>query len=465
MTRSSGNNPASSIMSHLKHGRKNGSGGNYPQWMRTLEEKYQKLHKKIAENTSMGHGRFNSCVGRSVYDARLSQALLRYKDQAFQKSYARTKLTAKETVTNTNEQLNDLKQVERIDSNQNQYLDNDVSSHQDDNGEINCENIEPERFVTLDNDPVAPNGSEEEELYLKSVDNDSCDEDNEISANTDRTVKDDIVKEKSSATKHDIRKPDRTDNVPDNNNHHQYSRKNLKTSLSRTSKITSKSCPVKLPSKTFDKVQQKRLLASRSKSANRNEKMFTPMSAEAKHAITETIHEMNLSTSETVNRPETVQFIPSRGRKCVKHWGMARKTKSFLEVSKVDNHTTQFIEDLRSDGVNLKERQSEEDDDKISCLSSAGSIVEHRSNSRLPDIQSGSVRDRGSIKNSSYRLPGIGKYDIAQDDPIFEITPPGFDSRYNDVLVVEERESETPPPDIRQRAIDKCAEWLSKYNK
>lgn len=462
MTRSSQNNPVCIMTSHIKQARKNGGGGNYPQWMRTLEEKYQKLHKKIAENTGVGYGRFNSCVGRSVYDARLSQALLRYKDQAIHKATIRSKLTPNDTVTNNQTRGTDLCGEDKIEPGQNQYLDNEIDL-QNGNNVKNCEKTELEKTES----PTCG-------LVLQSTSNEKLEDENSdlelIDFNDSGSVgynKNDINARngKLHVDKHVFRKKDDVNKVQEVNNNHQYNRKYLKTSVSRTSKITSKSCPAKIQHKTLENVNQKRLLNSRSKSANRNDKMFTPMSEEAKHAITETIHEMNLSTTDKVKRPDTVQFIPSRGRKCVKSWGIQKKSRSFFDIHKVEDDASQCLEDFHSDGVNLRERQSEDDDDKVSCQSSAGSIVDQRSTSRLPDIQTGSARDRGSVRNSSYRLPGIGKYDIAQDDPVFEITPPGFDSRYNDVLVVEERESETPPPDIRQRAIDKCAEWLNKYNK
>jgi hypothetical protein len=454
-------------MSQVNQNKKMGGGGACPQWMRTLEEKYQKLHKKITENTSnIGYGRFNSCVGRTVYDARLSQALLRYKDSAIQRHNlkSKSKSTCKISDTNNNNETGNIPS----EFEQNQYLKNTVAINSVNETANNCEENEKYRSSSPKLRQNCGSSSDKEDLW---IDNASLDSDSE--EDSARGAKNRFNKEidKLTAGEFGTNVISSSDKVKagctsdiDKLDTSKHCRRNLKTSLSRTSKVTSKSCPAKIQSKSLERTGQKRLLLSRSKSANRNAKMFTPMSEEAKHAITETIHEMNYSAPGRTER-SGVNFIPSRGRKCVKTWAVPKKMKSASDGRKVLESASQCLADLHSDGANLNERNSADEND--SCRSSGGTLPEgsQKSNSRLPDIQSGSARDRNNTRSSSYRLPGIGKYDITQEDPIFEITPPGFDSRYNDMQVVEERESETPPPDIRQRAIDKCSEWLTKYNK
>ena len=464
MTRASHTSVSIVRMSQVNQNKKIGGGGSCPQWMRTLEEKYQKLHKKITENTStIGYGRFNSCVGRTVYDARLSQALLRYKDSAIQKNNSKSKLTCKLSDTNNNnEPVNVPSEYE-----QNQYLKNTSVINSVNETANNCEENEKYRSLSPKLRQNCERTSDTEYIWIDDASVDTDSEEGSARGAKNRTNKE-IDKPKVGEIGTNVISCDKVkagcSSDIDKLNTNKYCRKNLKTSISRTSKVTSKSCPAKIQSKSLERPGQKRLLLARSKSANRNAKMFTPMSEEAKHAITETIHEMNYSTPGRTERSD-INFIPSRGRRCVKTWATPKKVKSALDGRKVLDSASQCIEDLHSDGVNLHERNSADDND--SCRSSGGTIPggSNRTNSRLPEIQSGSARDRNNTRSSSYRLPGIGKYDITQDDPIFEITPPGFDSRYNDMQIVEERESETPPPDIRQRAIDKCSEWLTKYNK
>lgn len=416
----------------------------------------------------MGYGRFNSCVGRTVHDIRLSQALLRCKDLAVQRQALKSKSATKiGDINNNNEGNNTVVENEKL-TDLNQYLDKDMPLELNNAEFENCEKddecraLSPEDEETLrinlNEEDVYSDGSYEDqgnenapEIYVENADVINRNyEELPTTEETDKVISVDKSK---------------TDVIcgSDKLNANKYSRKNLKTSVSRTSKVTSKSCPANLQARNLEKYQQRRLLLSRSKSANR-QKMFTPMSAEAHHAITETIHEMHHSTSGKKANGE-VNFVPAGGRKCVKSWIAPKKTKSAYDVQKVLESASQCLENLQGDGISKIEPNF--DDDNDSCHSSGGTIPEDgvRMNTILPDIQMGSARDRNTHRSSSYRLPGIGKYDIAQDDPTFEITPPGFDIRYKDVEIKEERESETPPPDIRQRAIDKCSEWLTKYNK
>lgn len=467
MTRASHNTASVVRMSQINHSRKNGSGGSYPTWMRTLEEKYQKLHKKITEN-SVGYGRFNSCVGRTVHDARLSQALLRYKDLAAQRNSLKSKSATKLCeINNYNETGNIPKEIEKQ-TDLNQYLDSDLAIGSNNEETENCEKHENYRAPSPENDENMRLNLDEAELVQNDTSVEENDENNpevqSTSSDKNRTIEELRTADVSDTNVISVDKT-KTEIISDSDilNANKYCRKNLKTSVSRTSKVTSKSCPTNSQARNLEKYQQRRLLLSRSKSANRQARMFTPMSQEAKHAITETIHEMQHSSRDR-NKNGEVNFVPTGGRKCVKTWIVPKRTQSSVDVSKVLENASQCLETLKSDGVNFNGNDSENENE--SCHSSGSFPADaQKMNSLLPDIQQGSARDRNPTRNSSYRLPGIGKYDIAHDDPTFEITPPGFDIRYKDIEIKEERESETPPPDIRKRAIDKCSEWLTKYNK
>ena len=464
--------------------RRVGTGSGYPQWMRTLEEKYQKLHKKITENT--GTSRFTNCVGRSVYDTRLTQALTKYKDATSERPSTFKTQTSKGSAIEDNENGEFTNEVCK-ETLQDQYLHNDETIHVDINYVENGESFEGNRPHSTDRSVIS-NISRRRELdsaksrvsrYGKRgsvIIIDELDDDNEDNVETRVDLCADNL-----ASEHNVENPskdkvlstgltnhtgrDKIESDGDKLNVDKHNRKNLKTSVSRTSKITCKSLPAKIQSQG-SKLGQKQLLAARSKSANRLTRMFTPMSEEAKHAITETIHEMNSSTPGRSTARSDVKFIPSRGRTCVKSWVLPKKSKTAYDARPLLESASKCLADFVADGGDkIIDRLSNKSDDNID--SSAESLHDGigRNDSRLPEIRNGSARDQNIGRNKSYRIPGIGKYNITKDDPVFEITPPGFDSRYNDMPPAEERESETPPPDIRQRAIDKCSEWLVKYNK
>ena len=256
--------------------------------------------------------------------------------------------------------------------------------------------------------------------------------------------------------------------------------RNLKTAFSRTSRNTAKSCPAQI--QTRSKVRQKSTtqgLALRSKSAHKNSEMFNKMSKEAHHAITETVKEMNATRSKSTFVTEYsankngVRFYPSRSRKSVSTWVLpkqdSRKSNTGYNATKVLENASNKMQELIDSNVELVHRASSENSSaaheshRSSRCSSAN--LGRKNSPKLPDIQNDLTKDKLTSKSQLYRLPGIGNYDVPiLKDGMFEITPPGFDSRYNDLQPVEERESETPPPDIRQRAIDKCSEWLTKYS-
>lgn len=473
MTRAS----STATFARMSQTRRSGTGSGYPQWMRTLEEKYQKLHKKITENT--GAARFTNCVGRSVYDPKLSHALSKYKEITNPKCVPRIQ-SSKDSPINTNIETTELQEGQDKENLQNQYLDKSDTIYLDSESVKNCENIKEKRVESrersidceqdrFETDSAKSRDSKCESAILREdgikLDIDvssenkqtsvSCDE----NSGTDKTHSNEYTNHISfdkSKSQHEC-DDDKLD--PD-----KHLRRNLKTSVSRTSKVTSKSCPAKFTAQSI-RPGQRQLLAARSKSANRLTRMFTPMSEEAKHAITETIHEMNTASTGRITDRSDIKFIPSRGRTCVKSWAAPKKAKSSYNARTVLESASQCLNAMKVDRGKSTGKYLNNQVELCKSSVESSQDGEDRMESRLPDIQSGSARDRGTGRSQSYRIPGIGKYNITHDDPVFEITPPGFDSRYNDVANLEERESETPPPDIRQRAIDKCSEWLVKYNK
>ena len=453
--------------------------GSHPQWMRTLEEKYQKLHKKIVENTNLMNLKYNH--SRSFHDMRLT----RYRDSNTAKS--NTKPNNKRSCTPSHLSAHNGNsgetQIENI-------------SNVDMNG--NClQNVEAEQSIEKIVPQVINETGNEMDDVLENVDNHSYASSVSVHATTNQEVG--ILN--PARVENVVNLDNQRDNVDENidnlnstiqfeDRHEIYGKietvfdenksgRNLKTAFSRISRNTAKSCPAQIQARA--KVRQKSTtqgLALRSKSAHKNSDMFDKMSKEAHHAITETVREMNATRSKTNFAPEYtvnngVRFCPSRSRKSVRTWAMpkqdSRKITAVYDTTKVLQNASNKMQQLIDSNMDLVHHNSSANSSRMheSIRSSRCSSADFgkRRSPKLPDIQSEFSKDKINSKCQLIRLPGIGNYDVpVLKDGTFEITPPGFDSRYNDLQPVEERESETPPPDIRQRAIDKCSEWLTKYS-
>ena len=71
-------------------------------------------------------------------------------------------------------------------------------------------------------------------------------------------------------------------------------------------------------------------------------------------------------------------------------------------------------------------------------------------------------RDLNGMRHIHYRIRGVGSYRVARENT-FEITGPGFDVRYRDVISCQKGERETPPPEIFEESVGKVRDWLDKY--
>jgi hypothetical protein len=260
-----------------------------------------------------------------------------------------------------------------------------------------------------------------------------------------------------------------------------------KTSVSRRSTVTqktSKSCPpaMELDLSTPKHVNHKAVPTLRAKSAYsskpqtfRSSKLFSRMSQEAQHAMTETIQERgglgmpnnNFKTQQWIDENFAHQndAIRSRLQENVhaKQYHPPEDKKSGYRVADEDVYEMNFnIEDVLPDDSCT--------DSEMSVNSRKRPITSDSTKTRLPSIPSDSTADYctlGQLKHFNLRLPGIGRYEIATlREKTFEITPPGYDIRYNDVVVFEEgeRENELPSEDIRERAVQKCQDWLARYS-
>lgn len=448
--------------------------GTHPQWMRTLEDKYQKLHKKITENTTMMNLKFSH--SRSFHDFRGLNAS-RHRDS---KLYVKTNNNRSHTQVNSAAPNNNETFVE-----ENTELDQNGNCLQKSESNSNIIKTEQTRNSESENEPT--DTGNENQVGLGRVDKQSSgsgsvydykSENGEINIKSGLDNKTRVVI--NSPCGEDTKIIHYAREEEDENFNDIRSGRDLKTALSRTSRKTAKSCPGQIQARSNIR-QRPRTQSSvlRSKSAHKNSDMFNRMSKEAHHAITETVKEMNASRSQTclasdfVPQNITVQFNPSRQRKSVKTWVQPKsdsnKYSAGYNASRVLQGASDKMQELIDCNTDLihKTRSETNSSANQSCRLSHSSENDaaRKSSSKLPEIQNDISKDKFTSKGQLFRLPGIGKYDVpVLDDNLFEITPPGFDSRYKDLATVEERESETPPPDIRQLAIEKCSEWLTKYS-
>ena len=462
---------SSSIM-RPKPVNKSGSVAQHPQWMRTLEDKYQKLHKKITENTTMMNLKFSH--SRSFHDFRGLNAS-RHRDS---KSSLKTNINRSHTPVNSTAPNNN-----GTIAKENAELDQNGNCLQKSESNLNIIGTVQTRNNENENEPTETGN--ENQVGLETVDKQSSgsgsvyvykSENGEINIesgldNKTRVVINSPCIEDTKIIHYAQEEEDENFNV--------RSGRDLKTALSRTSRKTIKSCPGQIQARSHIR-QRPRTQSSvlRSKSAHKNSDMFNRMSKEAHHAITETVKEMNASRSQTclasdfVPKNNRVQFNPSRQRKVVKTWVQPKSDSNKLSggysVTRVLQGASDKMHHLIDCNTDLIHQTRSETNSSAnqSCRLSHCSENDpaRKSSSKLPEIQNDISKDKFTSKGQLFRLAGIGNYDVpVLDDNLFEITPPGFDSRYKDLAPVEERESETPPPDIRQLAIEKCSEWLTKY--
>ncbi|KAL3831830.1 hypothetical protein ACJMK2_023532 [Sinanodonta woodiana] len=441
-------------------------GGGHPQWMRTLEEKYQKLHKKITENTKNNPLPHSYITGRTVYDVRLAGIVSKYREKTSSvNSNNRRPFTlhsaSRRPSAATNRNLSANAESKRnAQSKQNttgdELIQNKNIDSKSDSIEStdDCDNVETQ--INQTNDEIREisnlNIAEDEDSFQDKV-------------TENATHINDLKRPYSSESlKEEKENEDPVDEVRDN-----------KISMNRVSRKTAKSCPAEVQSVTAVPKRSLSRTKVRSKSAHKifnthveNGDVFTNMSKEAQFAVTETIQEMNLMRSKTM----IVLPYPA---------GQDSDLQQ-LDAPPFERHLPENrISYDNVKGLSKKEAGVERLDDRdevSSCESSNGSTALPErilsdglnGNRKLPNIQTSDIcqyensgRHSGFI-NQQYRIPGIGKYDVpTKRENLFEITPPGFDIRYRDAIPFEERESETPPLIIRERAIQKCNEWLTKY--
>ena len=252
-----------------------------------------------------------------------------------------------------------------------------------------------------------------------------------------------------------------------------------KTSTSKRSTVTqktTKSCPAKMDEKQ-KQVQLKHntvkavptLRARTASSKTRNQvKLFSQMSQEAQHALSETMKEKSIPETE-VERP----YRPVPVSTSV--WEIERPTiEEKLKTGKSNKTPCENVkpeEEVRESRCEIEDIIQDDaySDTDVSIPTTRRRPISTKVNrTRLPYIPSESPTDYftlGQLKHLNYRLPGIGKYEIATlREKTFQITPAGYDIRYNDIAIFEaEEKTELPSSNIRDQAVQKCQDWLSRY--
>lgn len=486
----------------------------YPQWMRTLEEKYKRLHMKIRKSTSSMTYMYNSSLARNITDQKSARAgVINSKSEVPIKSVSNSyqaapfqhpsagvqKCTPCSSATKIRiaaTEISDGTEIVRdgfdkavmpktcscssekewdsksLDSNGN--INNTCVHECDCNSEKDIE--EPSHNV-LEQSEDNTNRIHHEKARLKP----KCKKVNiapveQVENQTSIEIVDcDVLISGETAS------PFITKIGP------QKFAPRTKTCVSRRSTVTqktSKSCPpaMELDVSTSGLVNHKAVPTLRAKSAYtckpktfRSSKVFSRMSQEAQHAMTETIKDREGARTpnndvktqqwidENFSHPADVSTSRAQEYTSVRHYippTTERERKYCLD------------EDVYETNFNIDDFLPED-----SCTDSDASVTTRRrpitagtNKTRLPSIPSDSTGEYctlGELKHLNLRLPGIGRYEIATlREKTFEITPPGYDIRYNDIAVFEEgeRENELPSEDIRERAVQKCQDWLARHS-
>lgn len=488
----------------------------YPQWMRTLEEKYKRLHMKIRKSTSSMTYMYNSSLGRNITEQKTTRASgVSSRNEAPNKSVTYSNQSALKQNPSTNPRPTPCSSATKIRIAATEISDGpeiarDVFDKEmvnpcscscekdletrslDSNGnfnnscvhECNCKSgsdpIEPSHTLLepCDDNMNNVNGVHLEKIGLKT----KCKKvniapveqvENQTSIEVDDC--DGLISGKTSS-------PFITQIGP------RKFAPRTKTSVSRRSTVTqktSKSCPpaMELDVTTPGHVNQKAVPTLRAKSAYtgkpktfRSSKVFSRMSQEAQHAMSETMRErQGLKTPN--NDVKTQQWIEKNFCNQVDVNKTNAQDNSYVKQSDsgVERQRNNFCldEDVYDTNFNLNDSLPDDScsDSDVSVTTRRRPITAATNKTRLPSIPSdstvGEVCTLGQLKHLNLRLPGIGRYEIATlREKTFEITPPGFDIRYNDIAVFEEgeRENELPSEDIRERAVQKCQDWLARYS-
>lgn len=198
------------------------------------------------------------------------------------------------------------------------------------------------------------------------------------------------------------------------------------------------------------------------------------MSKEARHAILETLQDMGVKPDKRNSREIDLRDIKHKSvnvqrkqkdNRSKYEFYMRERTKSFYkqQFRSMDSVGNEDNSSRYSSPTNAREC-----DDSTSDELHKGKLfptikeMKKPSFGPKPTTQTKQIVTLENVRHKKHKIPGIGNYHmIASPDSDFEITPPGFDVRYNRPIISNE-EMEIPPRFIRERSIQKCKNWLKR---
>ncbi|XP_045169534.2 uncharacterized protein LOC123532216 [Mercenaria mercenaria] len=200
------------------------------------------------------------------------------------------------------------------------------------------------------------------------------------------------------------------------------------------------------------------------------------MSKEARHAIMETLHDMGTMKGKKRSKEKDSADIRFKGVNAQRRQTNNRnKYEYYMRERTISHYKNQFksidsVGNEENSSSYSSPREAKECDDTSSEEYAKGKLFPSiRENTKLSKTTNSTSKSKvltlDQAKKKKYKIPGIGNYHlIASPDNDFEITPPGFDSRYNPRPIISKEEMEIPPRIIREKSIQKCRSWLSNVN-
>lgn len=470
----------------------------HPQWMRTLEEKYQKLHLKITRNASIMNNIKNlgssrvylestpNTISRGVYNkVRADRVIQKYRnDYGFGKNLPNQDQDGSNLISKYS--LNGTIEPESVTIIRKDSLEDNDNNDDNNNGSVSKSSVltgdENDNIIRKESNSKEDLNKKVSRNYDVTTDNSSFNKGlrkNSLKDNTRKSEDRDKARPQAPIPRARLNK--NVQMVQSVNAHNKLYKKDFmikreqacKTSTSRYSnntQKTTKSCPATMEKTTY--TESSRLMPRQCISAcahsprrsptKRRLKSFMGMSMEAQHAMTETIKAVEPEIAREKDNSLPGDF--DHTKECSNE-GDIDECKECQEDENLNWNYTNYNDELKNDTY-AGEVYS---DSELSFSTRTRPHTSKTQRMRLPEILPDqrpyeSLSNLHRLEHFRYRIPGIGNYDIPfLKEQTFEITPPGFDIRYKDIPVYEEYESETPPPDIKDRAVQKCQEWLSRF--
>ena len=533
----------------------------HPQWMRSLEDKYQRIHTKIAQSTTAMSNLYRSTLGRTIIQDKPNlRAISQSKEYAsvprlnslthvnYKKSFSSrdprvqrvtargnisaTKISAAANTLTTVAPVEKKPTVAPQNSLATHSFENDsvISEHEEDNDidheEYNDIDDEEELIEIIDDDDEKVNDFDNVERMEVNTNNRQCEiellkseyGDDYINEDTADNVKenDEPKDELKDVNKHfnqlktDVNETgnihlssadketkfeqihksqvqktfNRGPFITQLGGHYQHERLTRRDKVPRTSTSrrsiqtlkTVKSCPAAMDNHNRPTSMLVQPTEDRSKSAHkllkkpggRNTHLFSRMSMEAQHALTETKNQVKPGVGfidvnnamKQLSRENTPNVsIQDHSKNITTQAVSVHNQVHRIGTCAPENEAILCDVELPKQAMNAMVRLQ---GSHSSCSQGVDRDV-FNSNTKLPNIGD-NVYNLNNMHTQRNSFPGIGQFPNYQKrEPTFEITPPGFDVRYKEVRMFDERESETPPPDIKERAVQKCTEWLARY--